>query len=252
LIPLCETLWAALVEVPDLYRRHYSAPWYDNKYGLDMSFAQSIVTNAWRKERIKQEQLLVEPQCWATLDYATIESPDISSALTWGSQREGTAHGFVIWFDAILAESIGFSNAPGKPELIYGNAFFPFSKPVALSPGDTVSISLEAKLVVDDYVWGWNTTVLEESDPSKVKADFKQSTFLGAPLSLSNLHKQAATYEPTLDEKGQAIQFILSHMDGKTSLDDIARRLSSRFPDQFPTREKALDRVSELSRKYSR
>jgi len=252
LIPQRDKLWAALVEVPELYGRHYTTPWDDNKYGVDMSRAKSIVTNAWRKQQIKTEQLLVEPQCWATLDYTSIESSDVSSELSWDSPREGIAHGLVLWFDAMLAEGVGFSNAPGKPELIYGNAFFPFSKPVTLAVGDHVSISLEAKLVVDDYIWRWNTIVLDQGDPAHVKANFKQSTFFGAPLSLSNLRKQAATYVPTLDEKGQTTQFILSQMDGDRSIHDIAQQLSSRFPIQFPTWEKALDRVSELSKKYSR
>jgi len=252
LIPQRDTLWAAVVETPEFYSRHYTAPWNKNNYGLDMSRAQKIVTNAFRKVRIEPEQVLVDPQCWATLDYSTIESPDVRTILHWTVECSRIAHGFIAWFDATLAEGIYFSNAPGKPELIYGNTFFPFSKPVSLKSGDTISISLEAKLVVDDYIWRWNTLVLHQGDPAKVKADFKQSTFFGAPLSLSNLHKQASTHMPSLDEDGQVIRFVLSQMDGTTSLGDIAHQLSQQFPAQFPTWEKALDRVSELSRKYSR
>jgi protein arginine N-methyltransferase 1 len=252
LIPLQDTLWVAVVEAADSYGQHYTTPWEENKYSINMDAARYIVTNSWHKERVRPDQLLVESQCWTTLDYASIESPDVSSELTWDVSRTGTAHGFVIWFDAVLTEGIEFSNAPGKPELIYGNAFFPFSKPVSLTPSDTICISLDAKLVSDDYIWRWNTLVLDQGDPDRVKANFKQSTFFGAPLSLSNLRKQASTYAPKLHEDGEVICFILSRMDGQTSLDDIAHKLSAQFPDQFPTWERALDRVSEMSKKYSR
>jgi hypothetical protein len=41
---------------------------------------------------------------------------------------------------------IGFSNAPGEPELIYGNAYFPLSQPVPLQKGDTVTVAFHLQL----------------------------------------------------------------------------------------------------------
>lgn len=256
LIPRRDTVWTAVVSSTDLYGK-FTLPWEDNPYGLDMEAARRFTTNTWGKGKANPEQILLEPQSWATLDYATLESPDIQSTLTWTATRSGTGNGFIAWFDRLFCEGVTLSNSPYAPEYtrsedIYGSVFFPWSKSVSITPGDIVSISLEAKLVGDDYIWRWNTLVLDGGDPDKVKANFRQSTFFGVPLSLSNLRKQAATYVPTLDEKGQITQFILSRMDGETSLDKIARQLSSRFPNQFPIWEKALDRVSELSKKYSR
>lgn len=251
LIPQHDTLWAAVVEAAELYGRHYTTPWDYNKYGIDMGATRRIVTNTWRKERIAPEQLLADPQCWATLDYTNVESPDISSELNWTAARKGTAHGFIIWFDATLVEGLQFSNAPGAPELIYGSAFFPWSTPVPLALGDKVSISLEAKLVSDDYILRWDTVVLDQGDPMHVKANFKQSTFFGVPLSPAQLHKQAASHVPTLNEDGEIDRLILSEMDGKTSLDDIARQLLCQFPNRFAKWHDALGRVGEFSKKYS-
>jgi SAM-dependent methyltransferase len=251
LIPQRDMLWAAVIEAPDLYSQ-YIARWDDNKYGLDLKAARGIVINTWRKSLVTSGQLITEPLCGATLDYTTVENPDMSFELTWASARAGIAHGLSVWFDAILIEGVSFSNAPGAAELIYGRAFFPFSAPVTISAGDTISVALQADLVYEDYIWRWNTCVLDQGRSDHIKANFKQSSFFGAPLSLARLHKRAASHVPTLDDEGRIDQFILSQMDGQTLLGDIARRVADTFPTHFKIPQNALTRVAELSVKYSR
>lgn len=249
LIPQYETLWVAVVEAPDLYSRHVT-PWDNRVYGLDMAVARGIVTNLWRKSRVKPEQLLVAAEAWATLDYATLESPDVSGEVAWKVGRAGTAHGLIVWFDTTLAEGVSFSNGPDAPELIFGNAFFPWLEPVTLAVGDRVSVSLQAKLVGEDYVWRWDTCVLNQGYPGEVKANFKQSTFFGALLSPAGLRKRSAAYFATLNDDGQADHFILGLMDGQTSAGKIARQVMDRFPASFSKWEDALARVADLSQKY--
>jgi protein arginine N-methyltransferase 1 len=182
LIPKRDILWAAIVEASTQYEELID-PWR-NQFDLDLSAATRLVTNTWRKTRMKPEQLLTDPICWATLDYYEVNSPDVHAEISWHAAREGTAHGVAVWFDSELAEGIRFSNHPGAPEMIYGSGFFPFSQPVAVSEGERISIRLAADLVNDGYVWRWDTEV-----PGK--ASFKQSTFFGAPLSTSQLRKSA-------------------------------------------------------------
>lgn len=250
LIPQRDTLWAAVVESPELYKR-YTGPWEDAHYELDMAVVRPIAINTWSKGRPKPAQLLTEPKCWTTLDYGSIDQPNVRGELTWTASRAGTAYGFSLWFDAELAEGVGFSNSPMSPELIYGNAFFPLFTPVPIAAGDSVSVKLEANLVGDDYVWRWQTCVLTQGDPAQVKARFHQSTFFGAPLCPNRLHKRAANYMPHLSEDGQIDRFVLGLMDGERSLDQVARCLGQRFPARFATLEQALSHVSDLSQQYS-
>ena len=114
-----------------------------------------------------------------------------------------------MWFDSTLVEGVNFSNAPGRPELIYGSAFFPWPEPVDLVSGDQLAIVLRADLVDEAYVWRWNTRVLA-SDGGRVKADFRQSTFYGVPLPLSQLKKRAAEYSPKLNRNGEVDQLVLT------------------------------------------
>lgn len=248
LIPQRDTLWAAVAEAPDLYER-YATPWSDNDYGLDLGAARRLVSNTWQKGRVNSEQLLTRPQEWGALDYNSIESPDISAEMSFTVMRAGVAHGLSLWFDGLLAEGVSFSNAPGLPELIYGSAFFPFSAPVTLGVSDSLSVKLSADLVGDDYVWRWNTRVQGQGD--KIKADFKQSTFFGVPLSPDQLRRRESSYVPSLDKEGQIDRLILSLMNGQNSLSGIAHRVANDFPDRFKSWQDAMSRVGELSVRFS-
>jgi len=250
LIPQRETLWAAVV-TSDKLHAEYVAPWLDNPYGVEMRAGHRIVVNSWRRARVEPDQLLCEPQRWATLDYTSITDPNVSNTLTWTADRCGTGHGLGVWFDTELIDAIGFSNAPGQPELIYGMAFFPWQDAVAIEPGDQITVVLEANLVGDDYIWRWNTQVLGRGSESPLKADFKQSTFFGAPLSPESLRKRADRYVPALNENGEIDRLILDLMADGLSLGDIAAQVSQRFVHRFDTWNAALTRVSDLSEKYS-
>ena len=251
LIPQRDTLWVAVAEAPDLHGP-YTTPWDDNAYGLNMKAARKIATNTWRRDRVKPEKLLTEPKCWAMIDYTSLEKPDASGKVSWSALRDGTAHGLSIWFDSDLTEGVSISNAPAAPELIYGNAFFPFSNPVPLATGDTVSVEIDANLVGEDYIWRWNTFVLGQGQREPIKADFKQSTFYGMLLSQATLRKMAHNHHPNLNEEGQIDQFALSLMDGQTPLGEIAHRIMEKFPKHFAKWHDALSHVGNLSLKYGR
>ena len=184
LIPRRDILWAAVVEAADQYEE-LVGPWENNTFDLDLSAGKRLITNNWRKTRIRPEQLLSEPVCWTTIDYYEVKSPDIQAEISWRAARNGTAHGVAVWFDSELIDDVGFSNHPRGPELIYGNGFFPFSQPVEVMESDRIRLRLEAKMVVDNYVWRWDTEFPNTS--------FKQSTFFGVPLSLERVKRHGIT-----------------------------------------------------------
>jgi protein arginine N-methyltransferase 1 len=188
LIPHRDILWAAVVEAPDRYEE-ITGPWQNNKFELDLSAATHLVTNTWRKTRIKPSQLLAEPVCWTRIDYYEVESPDVRAEISWRAARNGTAHGVAVWFDSDLVDDISFSNRPGAPEMIYGNGLFPFSRPVEVMQGERIQLRLAARMVHDDYVWRWDTDFFTRDNEAHPKVSFKQSTFFGVPLSPSQLRK---------------------------------------------------------------
>jgi len=184
LIPRRDVLWAAVVEAPEQYAELIS-PW-QNQFDLDLSTATRFITNTWRKSHIKAEQFLAEPVCWSTIDYHEVDSADAQAKISWRATRNGTAHGFAVWFDSELVDDVGFSNHPAAPGMIYGQGFFPFSQPVEVSEGDRIELRLSAKFVQDDYVWVWETDFTDQG------RSFKQSTFYGVPLSTAQLRAERA------------------------------------------------------------
>lgn len=185
LIPRRDLAWAALVEDEARYTE-IVGPWEDAKFGVDLTAGRSRITNCWRKTRVKADSFLTEAVCWSTLDYREVSSANVCGEILWRVARGGTAHGIAVWFDAELANGIGFSNHPAAPELIYGQAFFPFARPVQVSEGERVNVRLRADHVQNDYVWSWTTDFTDQ------KIAFEQSTFYGVPLSTEQLKKKYA------------------------------------------------------------
>ena len=253
LIPQRDVAWAAVVEAPDLYAKRTSA-WEANGFGLDMSAARHVVINSWSHGRVTSENLLTDLARWATLDYSVVEDSDVHAHLSWTVSRSGTGHGLSLGFDRTVADGICISNAPDVPEsdrhVVYGTVFLPWATPVALAVGDVVNIDLSAKLIRDDYIWNWNTRVVEHSPSEVEKASFTQSTFYGMPLAPAALEKKSSGYIPSLGEDGRIIRFVLEAIDGQASLNDIALRLSAEFPCRFPRRQDALSYVADMSRQY--
>lgn len=245
LIPKRDALWVAVVEAPEQYARIVD-PWGGDILGQDLSPARQLAVNDSQKARFTPQQLLTSPQLWATLEYATIDSPDHRGSLNFSAQRPGIGHGIVVWFETCLADGIGFSNAPGAPEAIYGSTFLPWLEPVSLAEGQNLRVDLEATLVENNYLWRW-TTRIASTNGSGPGLCFEQSQLAGAVISLAKLGQSASDCVPQLSEDGRVNRRVLELMDGKNSLEKIARQLVPEFPQRFQRWQQALSYVAKLS-----
>jgi hypothetical protein len=162
--------------------------------------------------------------------------------------RAGIGHGISVWFDRILADGVQFSTAPSKPDMIYGRLFLPWPEPVELDNHDTILLDLRADFLKTDYIWTWNTTVL---NGPRERRKFSQSNFFAEPRSPAQMRKRRATHIPSLNKDGESDRFVLHMMNGKNSIQDIAGELQQRFSAQFPTVDDAVGYIAELSVKYS-
>ena len=151
-----------------------------------------------------------------------------------------------------LADGIGFSTGPESPETIYGSVFFPWLEPVPMTAGQNVCVELEAKLLENDYLWRWTTQIRSPEMAGETVARFEQSQMQGAVLSLTKLHKTASDYVPQLSADGLIHRRALELMDGKSPLEEIARRLTAEFPERFARWQMALSFAGNVSKEYSR
>jgi protein arginine N-methyltransferase 1 len=251
MIPRRDTLWAAIVEAPKPYGEVVN-PWDQNPFGQNLGRARQLAVNNVQKARVSPAQLLTGNKLWATLDYTRIENPDVRGNLEWAVERAGTGHGIVVWFDTDLVEGVGFSNAPGAPETIYGSLFFPWSQSVPLERNQVVCMDLEAKLVEQDYIWRWTTRVMPLEGSKASPLEFEQSTLGGAVLSPKQLHRSAADYVPQLSDEGLLRRRTFELMDGRASLEEIAHKLVAEFPERFSSWQEALSYAGVVSQEYSR
>jgi protein arginine N-methyltransferase 1 len=182
LIPQVDRLYGVLIEAPGAYSRSV-LPWEAALSGFELSTLRNMAANTIYKIRTSPAEYLAAPHEIAAIDYRSTTSSACSAQVDWTVTRNGIAHGIAIWFDAELVSGVGFSNAPGEPELLYGTAFFPFSEPLRVQTGDRVSSRLRADQVAGDYVWRWNTSWNGE-------LRFEQSTFFGMALSADSLRQR--------------------------------------------------------------
>lgn len=247
LIPARETIWASLVEAPARHAR-ILAPWTQGPDGIDLRAGRIHATSQLYREVFDAAELIAPPVRWAVLDYLALKHTDVASRVSLRAMRDGSAHGIVMWFDSQLADGVEMSNAPGRPPLIFGNAFFPWPEPVPVREGDTIDIGLSAKLLGDRYFWQWKSRVLSGGGE---RAAFSQSQFDSVPLVPEKLRRQAATHVPRLNEEGEIERFVLDRMAGARPLGDIARELADRFPARFARWQDALNHVGDLALRCS-
>ena len=248
LIPMRDRLRVALANHPKTHNS-YEEPWLHNKFGLDLSTAHRFAVNQWRKVNFAPADLISNAQDLLVLDYSVISDPNIKVETELTAERAGTAHGFVVWFDAELGPGIGFSNAPGEPEQVYSQSFFPFERAVELTRGDRIEIKLKANLIDGSYVWSWNSCVWRSS--SKLpETTYRQSTFLSKILSPRKLAMRSSRFVPPARHAHAVDRHCLSLFDGVKTLGEIAHEVSTEFPDAFTNSVDALRHVTELAERY--
>jgi protein arginine N-methyltransferase 1 len=248
-IPARDTVYAAIVEVPEFYKR-LTSPWKDAGRGLNLTASLPLVLNNVYKVRSQSGQLLTEPQTWCTLEYTEKLKLRTGGKLRFRATRSGTGHGVTAWFETQLFEESGFSTSPGNMGAIYGQGFLPWLEPVALEAGQEIEVDLHADPVGGDYIWRWDTKIASyKGQPERI---FQQSTLQGAQFTSERLRKRATDYIPVLSESGQAERWLLEAIDGSTPLQEIARTAAERFPKVFVRQDDAFRRVSALVERFSR
>ncbi len=241
-------LFAAVVEAEEAYT-HARRPWQGNDLGFDMRPAERLLLNQSSDTSIEARELMSQPVRWATLDYPTLNSPHVAARFDLVADRAATARGLLIWFDAVLADDIGFSNHPAEPPTVYGRVFLPWLDPVPLDPGDRVEVKLRADLVGRGYIWAWATRVFAGT---REKAAFEQSNWEGLELTLARVRRASPEQRVMLNDAGQVDAYVLAAMSSGMTNGEIATALLERFPGVVVDRDSALVRVGELARRYGR
>jgi len=248
LLPKRDTLICAVMEAPETYQRITEV--WKAVPNLDLSSGLPLVLNGFYRQRFKPEQVISQPRAWHSLDYDTGAKAPAGAKFQLPIVRGGTGHGFGVWFETQLTNSIGYSTAPEVGDTVYGHIFLPWLQPVPLNEGEECSVDLRAHLVGNDYIWQWETVLTAVNDRPSIH--FQQSNFYGSLLPSSLLKKHATEFVPVLSEAGLAESWLFQSMNGNRRLEDIANEAAQRFPHVFRRVEDAFNRVADIAEKFAR
>ena len=249
LLPTSDSLWVAVVSAPEVFERRRRV-WQSEPHGVTLRTAQRFIDDELEKYRASPDQLLCAPVRWANLAYPTLTDPAVRGSGSCVITKGGFAHGLLAWFDTVIVEGIGYSNAPGTPVEIYGQILFSWPNEVALRVGDRVAFDLRADPIGSDYLWTWTTEIgRRDSDPSAVTR-FRQSTFTGLLPSTDSLRKRAPTFAPGLSAAGAEALEVLQGLQAGRTIGEIAGELLAAHPGRFPSLDRAHGFVAELAQRY--
>jgi type I protein arginine methyltransferase len=244
LLPQQDTLWAALVHVPELFASYINAWSYG---GLELQVARHHALNSMIPKSFKPDEVCLNPQPWVQLDYTQLTDLNYANSLHWSVSEAAEVHGIGLWFECQMGEGLHYSSGPDNADSTYKHYFVPFRETLHLLPGDDLTIDLRANLVEDDYLWRWHTTLVRKG---AVIVKWQQSTFWTMPLSFVEVQSVREDFQPSRTSQANIDRVILTQMTGTQTLGEIATRLQTEFPSAFPTYEAALDRAVRVMQRY--
>lgn len=247
ILPAKDTVHVVVVEAPKLYSS-FSEPWEDRPFGFEMDTIARLLTNSFARGRVDRDAFLSPVQTITEVDYYSVQDPDVDLSQCLRIDRPGLCHGLLFWFDTQVHQDIRLTSAPYEPEISYGSAFFPLTRPVEVARGDRMELRLKGVLQGDDYLWIWDTRIIDEAGATRVR--FQQNTLATQLSSLESLRKRAPSFRPQLGPRGELDKKILDLMDGELTLEGISERIASSWTGRLPTGVDVLERVRTLSEKY--
>ena len=249
MIPLRDRLFASLVDAPDLYANLIAA-WEPGRFhGLVHGAAKRSVlqsTYADHASPIDAPQMLMPGAAWADIDYATQASRTIQGRVERKVTRKGTAHGLCVWFESTTCEGITYSTGPAPDSMVYARMFMPLLEPVAVDAGDELTLLLRADPAGTEHTWTWETTLRRGGERL---ASFRQSTFLGEPMSREDFQHAADDFAPTRSARADAWREVLQRMDGHATTKELATYLADKYPNLYRTLSDALAEIKQLDRR---
>ncbi|QQS41200.1 MAG: 50S ribosomal protein L11 methyltransferase [Acidobacteriota bacterium] len=249
MLPEAETVFFALSEAEEIYEKHVSV--FLREYeGFSLPAADRLVKNRWFSARSDKERLLTGTAIFAEIDHRVNSDTSFASDLRWEVEKSGTAHGFRAWFESRLPGGHSVSNGISANTSTYASPFFPLSFPVAVKEGDVVNARINAVYEDGGYLWSWQTKI--EDPAGLVKAETAQSVIASMIPDSKSALRRSEFFAPALGRQGEIDAFVLSRMDGENLSGDIADEILERFPGEFPTAEKAAERVYALVERYCR
>jgi protein arginine N-methyltransferase 1 len=183
MIPRKLSLHAGVITDPGFSTRYgyFSHRPYDIDFSplVDASYARTEVRT------LQREQVAPTVIPLGTLDMQTCtRTPELlTGSATFAAPT--TAYGLAGWFDAELADGVGFGTGPYSPRTHWKPIAFPLPAPFVIEPGEPVHVEIEPVAVDDDRRhWCWT---LRQGDREVEQDELGAASWAWKPLAPGRL-----------------------------------------------------------------
>ena len=115
-------------------------------HGLDFSFARTMsLNNAYVRTLAPRDLLDPAGVQWDVVDLAKQARGTRKGEASWKPKSAVTAYGFAVWWEADLGAGVRMSTAPGSPRTHWEQLYFPLLEPIAVAPGETLTVALRSR-----------------------------------------------------------------------------------------------------------
>ena len=154
-------------------------------YGLNLGLLRQMMLESPHVRRINPEALLAEPLAFKSIELKQAQPYVFDEVLALKITQSGTMYGLAGWFDLKVTNDLLLSNAPSNPESAWRQVFFPFSNPLKVTEGESVTLRLSCARSsrTRDLWWAWQGSAASGSAHG--------CSFQGIPLRTSQLNASA-------------------------------------------------------------
>jgi protein arginine N-methyltransferase 1 len=126
-------------------------------YGIDFGPIADLPLRQSRLVTLDEGQVASPVCALGTLDMSTIEQTPERFTATLSVDRELTAYGLLVWFEALLAPGVTLGTGPHHPPSHWRQVFLPFPQPLDFTPAAPIAIEVAPPRDVenDASAWAW-------------------------------------------------------------------------------------------------
>jgi protein arginine N-methyltransferase 1 len=240
-IPRRIELFVVPVNFPEMW--HIASFWDKRRAGLKMSPVSSVAFNTVYPSEKVPSLMLGRPAQFFSFDLTDLAPERFNAEAAIEVSRAGIMHGLAGWFVAELAPGAVMTNSPfSKSRIQRSAAFFPVEKPLALSKGDRLDITISA--ITTQNLLSWKVKVFNTK--GREKARYVNSTLKGMLLMPGELAKTRPDFVPRLSDWGVARRSVVNLADGTRTLAQIEWELLRIHPDLFPSLAEASAYLTDV------
>ena len=143
------------------------------------------------------------------------------------------------WFRCRLTPDVALDNEPPSVTSSWAHAFFPAQKPIAVVPGDEISMRIESS--AEGSIWRWRIEARRDGERARAPTTRRRPTASPGPPP------RGRRTPPKPNLKGEVVAWVLDAMDGTRDFAELEAGVRERFGSRFTDPADAIELVRQTT-----